>query len=477
MRIRHRVPSIFNLSMVDVLCCALGCVILLWLLNLREARTRAEEAGRTDQQLTATLKDLAATVAERDGLRRRLAEATDQFTDLSSQYRSLQGQLTDSGRQLDDTRKRLATAEEQSRGTAALLTKTQGERDEARIRAADLDKLLAALRVEKKDAEERLARQKQDAGDLEQRLNARLRDAEAALRKLQALADLVPDLQDRVKDYQKKLAEEQALAKGLEAEMADKLRALAALGKDLASRDRNLNEARTVIEALENDKKTLRTETDRLRASVDNRFAGVTLTGRRVIFLVDMSGSMELVDENTPAPEKWQGVRETLARVLRSMPDVEKFQVIVFSDRPYFLLGNDGRWLTYDPKTSPDQVTAALVKIKPDGGTNMYAAVDAAFRYREQGLDTIYLLSDGLPNLGEPLRADQLKTLSETEKGEVLGKYIRRALKASWNRPIEGRPRVRINAIGFFYESPDVGAFLWALARENDGSFVGMSKP
>ena len=40
-----------------------------------------------------------------------------------------------------------------------------------------------------------------------------------------------------------------------------------------------------------------------------------------------------------------------------------------------------------------------------------------------------------------------------------------------------GRPRVRINAVGFFYESPEVGAFLWALARENDGSFVGMSKP
>ena len=33
---------------------------------------------------------------------------------------------------------------------------------------------------------------------------------------------------------------------------------------------------------------------------------------------------------------------------------------------------------------------------------------------------------------------------------------------------------VRINAIGFFFESPDVGAFLWALAREHQGSFVGM---
>ncbi len=33
MRVRHKIPSIFNLSMVDVLCCALGCVILLWLIN------------------------------------------------------------------------------------------------------------------------------------------------------------------------------------------------------------------------------------------------------------------------------------------------------------------------------------------------------------------------------------------------------------------------------------------------------------
>ena len=40
-----------------------------------------------------------------------------------------------------------------------------------------------------------------------------------------------------------------------------------------------------------------------------------------------------------------------------------------------------------------------------------------------------------------------------------------------------GSQRVRINAIGFFYESPELGSFLWTLARENDGSFVGMSRP
>jgi hypothetical protein len=59
----------------------------------------------------------------------------------------------------------------------------------------------------------------------------------------------------------------------------------------------------------------------------------------------------------------------------------------------------------------------------------------------------------------------------------VVPRHIRDLLARNWNRPIVGQARVRINTVGFFFESPDVGAFLWALARENDGSFVGMSKP
>jgi hypothetical protein len=45
------------------------------------------------------------------------------------------------------------------------------------------------------------------------------------------------------------------------------------------------------------------------------------------------------------------------------------------------------------------------------------------------------------------------------------------------DRARTGQARVRINTVGPFYEGPDLGAFLWALAREHEGSFVGMSKP
>jgi hypothetical protein len=106
---------------------------------------------------------------------------------------------------------------------------------------------------------------------------------------------------------------------------------------------------------LREDKRVLTDQVARARAVADNRFAGIALTGKRVVFLVDMSGSMELVDENTPSPEKWVGVRETLARVMRSLPDLEKFQVILFSTKATYLFGNEDRWLDFDPLTSPGQ--------------------------------------------------------------------------------------------------------------------------
>ncbi len=80
-----------------------------------------------------------------------------------------------------------------------------------------------------------------------------------------------------------------------------------------------------------------------------------------------------------------------------------------------------------------------------------------------------------LPNAGPALTGTN--NLNEQQKTDLLTREVRRILKNDWNRPRANQPRVRINTIGFFFESPEVGSFLWALARENDGSFVGMSRP
>ncbi len=249
--------------------------------------------------------------------------------------------------------------------------------------------------------------------------------------------------------------------------------------EQLLSLKKELAGARGNFDAAQTEKTKWQTEAARVRAEAENRFAGITLTGRRVVFLVDMSGSMEYLDDNTLAPQKWVAVRETVAKIMRSLPDLRKYQVVVFSNKASFPLGKAGEWVDFDPASSPDLVLKTLAAIKPTGGTNMYDAMEAVFRMRSQGLDAVYFLSDGIPNIGQGVTPEQIKAdkLTEVDVGSRLAAAVRKKLKGDWNRELDGKPRVHLNTVGFFFESPDVGAFLWALARENDGSFVGMSKP
>jgi len=250
---------------------------------------------------------------------------------------------------------------------------------------------------------------------------------------------------------------------------------IAAFQKKLGAISRTVDDTRAAIESLQNDKTALVARAKAIQAEADQRFAGIALTGKNVLFLVDMSGSMAMTDENTLDPEKWPLVCETVAQLMRSLKDLQFYQVILFSDKVRYPLGKPATWLRYDAQETPARTAAALKAIKPDGETNMHAVFTEAFRYREAQLDTIYVLSDGLPNAGEglPPGADKL---SESERGAILSKHLRNKLKNDWNRPLAAQKRVRINSIGFFFESPDVGAFLWALSREHEGSFVGMSK-
>ncbi len=468
MQVRHRVPSIFSLAMVDVLCCALGCVILLWLLTLRQAKAHEDTAA---EQNRSTAELLQSARADRDATAALLEKA----------------------RKYGDR-------------TGAELASTRADRDAAYDLAMDLNERARALENERDELRKQVAAGRADVREAARKLdelNRQLKDARAT-------AALVPGLRANLKEARDKAASEAALAGAMEKELARRNDDLKKAGRDLEARGKELDTARMYkdkwaassarVEALERelaalnksvaslqaDKRVLMTEATRARAetlrakaAAENRFAGIELKGRRVVFLVDMSGSMELVDEKTVAPNKWREVRETVARVMRSMPELEKFQVIVFAEEAKYLLAGPGRdgWFDFDAKTSPERVTEALAKVKPAGGTNMYAALETAFRLRAEGLDTIYLLSDGLPNIGAGITAEEGRRLSEAERNDRLGRYIRKVLRQDWNRDRPGQPRVRVNAIGFFYESPEVGAFLWALSRENDGSFVGMSRP
>ncbi len=438
MRVRHRIPSIFNLSMVDVLCCALGCVLLLWLLNLRDARERADAAGETNMQLAATQARLEETA-------RQAAETGAQRAAADELARKLRGERDRTLQELETARARLARLDERIVTDAERLAKLDKEKSAALRRVGELE-VLSRERAKLASA----------AGRRAEDLMNQLLDLEKQAKQLVPLADMVPGLRRDVQEARAQAAASEKRAQTLE--------------KDLGAAGQR-------ITTLQGEQADLTEQVARARAAAENRFAGIELAGRRVLFLVDVSGSMQYVDAETPSPAKWPGVIETVAKIHRSLPELTHFQLVLFADKVLFPLGSEGQWLMHDPANSPELVRKALTTVTPKGNTNMYAALEAAFKYRAQGLDTVYFFSDGLPNVGEGLTATAAKTLGEMEKAALLGKHIRTKLKNDWNAAAGGRPRVRVHAVGFFYESPDLGAFLWALARENEGSFVGMSRP
>lgn len=522
MRIRHKQPTLVSMWMLDVFCCALGCVTLLFLLNSRMAsdqananRTSLIDLNTTREKLAAALTTLESNQLKLNATQSRLdasetgrqkiaavvSELEGVKLKLTAEVEDLTKRLTAQRSQRDDLAKKLASAQAELADARALATSTEAALTAAKARAAESSKELATVKEKASDADE-LLRKKQKDADL---LAKKLADSSAALDDLNRLvrkkdderATMVKqtaDLQKQLDDLNAKLA---AANKNLDTQIAAAKQAatraeaelasakaktneeLAAARSELKDVLKQIDEANARIIDLQGDKKKLADTYDRLQKETEARFAGIVMSGKRVVFLVDISGSMGKKDAETADPTKWPTVTETVTKVMRSIPGLEKYQVIIFSSSARWLIGN-GDWLDYTGARSIESVTTELLKVKPYDDTNLHAGLELAFRLRPSGLDAIYLFSDGLPTSGPGLtQAEQNRQppLTESELGDRLGRHIRRTLSTDWNRPLPGRPKVLIHSVGFYFDSPEVGAFLWSLSRENGGSFVGMSKP
>jgi len=467
--------------MLDVFCCALGCVIMLWVLESLSSTEHAKKAKTAVVQLNSTRLELVATKEQLQSTERKLSGTIDELqtqlatltTDLSTvkknlavattDVKTLQTALAGATEELADSKKALTLKTDDLTDAKSKLAKT-----ETRVQS-----LTDSLQKKEKTAAE-LATQVRIATEAEAILQKLLADRKADY---EALASQKKMADDRLTDIDAKFRMLEKESKDTTAALAMSKKSEGELGlarttiKDL---QKKIDDTNASIIDLQGDKKKLADKVDQLRIESENKFAGIAMTGKRVVFLIDISGSMKLLDEKTSAPNKWPIVIETVGKVMRTIPDLEKFQCVVFSRDSKYLFGR-GEWQDYRGEASLKRVAEALKATEPGGDTNLYAAFDLAFRLRSENLDTIYLFSDGLPTSGPGLTPQQEQTLPAGQQIDLLSKHLRTALK-SWNGLRDSR-RVKINSVGFFYESPEVGAFLWSLSRENEGSFVGMSRP
>ena len=123
MRPRRTPPALVSMWMLDVFCCALGCVTLLWLLNTREAKQEATRASAALTDLASTRDNLAAAKADAEATRRTL----------NAQLDDLRGRLVATTNERDETAKLLALAKseiaDQTAKIAAAATRSQEQDD------------------------------------------------------------------------------------------------------------------------------------------------------------------------------------------------------------------------------------------------------------------------------------------------------------------------------------------------------------
>jgi hypothetical protein len=480
MRVHHKTPTLVSMWMLDVFCCALGCVTLLWLLNNKQA-------GATVEDLTAARDQLTAARVEVDATRLQL----------NSDIQQLTGKLLAAEKDREELSARLGIAEGESKAAKANFDRVSDDLAKAEARRTASAAELAKSRTAVTTADEALRKKQREAEALSTKLTAAATSADelrklirqkdealaAADKKAVSLQKMLDDADARLaaaeKDQAKTAADAKAAAKAAAADLAAAKAAMKTTADELAAAKGEAKKAEEKYDAAMT--KLILLEKEREKAALaekekESKFAGIAMTGRRVVFLVDMSGSMEKTDAKTVAPDKWPTVAETVAKVMRTIPTLEEYQVVMFSTEAWWLAGGSG-WQRYEGEKTARLVQEKIRGVQPKGDTNLYAAFELAFGLRAKGLDTIYLFSDGLPTVGPGLTAQEESTFRELERSEKLARYVRHKLGTEWNRTPTAGERVRIHAVGFFYESPDLGSFLWALARENDGSFVGMSRP
>lgn len=197
------------------------------------------------------------------------------------------------------------------------------------------------------------------------------------------------------------------------------------------------------------------------------------LDAKRVVVVMDASGSMELENQFERSSRKRKAAEKLAGRLLEGIPGLEYYQVVVMGLSSSWLEGN-GEWIRHIKGKTGGNVANKLSQVEVKGGTDMHKAMNLAFSKRKDGLEMIALIADGGPTAGEGLDERQKESLAASEKHKIIGIHLLEKIRKVWNNPASPFPVVRINTIGLFYEGTGHGEFLWTLSHENHGHFAGL---
>jgi hypothetical protein len=293
------------------------------------------------------------------------------------------------------------------------------------------------------------------------------------------LVELRERLESQLRDWTALLAVRDDVVTEIEATQAQ----LTTLTQDSAARQAAIERLRAELQALQKESETLtpvagRPEEEgvRLRAfeGEGNRqyLTGLRMGGSHVAILVDTSASMldrtivNILRRRNMSPEqqrrapKWQQAVNTIDWLSTQIEAGTQIQVIGFAETATWLIpGSEGQWVTVTDGTELDAPIETLRAIYPKGPTSLHAAFNA-IKLLEPKPDNIYLLTDGLPTMGE---------IRPTRSGVTAKERVDHFNRATRQLPVG----VPVNTILLAMEGdPAAAPGYWLLAIRTGGSML-----
>lgn len=174
-------------------------------------------------------------------------------------------------------------------------------------------------------------------------------------------------------------------------------------GKNAAIWERWIKDQKGSITILaESDLEKVVEEADekRLKQVSDAEFFGIRIESHRVLFIIDVSGSMNepvrmrYVDE--PGESRMDVAKRELAKAIKALDDNALFNIAPFS-------GGVESWsdggIATSKKATREDALEYVGRLGAGGGTNLYGSLEFAFK--DLDIDTIFVLSDGEPSVGD----------------------------------------------------------------------------
>ena len=189
-------------------------------------------------------------------------------------------------------------------------------------------------------------------------------------------------------------------------------------------------------------------------------FFGMQATGKRVAFILDMSGSM--------VGSRWEKCTQELAGILASLDPGVQFYVVLFSQWLAVPPGQEG-WAPADPERKA-AVSSWLESITPDGGTCPRLAFEQLYSMTVRPT-TVFFLTDG--QFSDLTAEDCARLQSSPPPGEAGGLFSRLSNRLfGHDKEPQAEPAV-INTITL--DDPVSAAVMQQIAAESGGQYTHAS--